>query len=247
VKRPSRSGSRTSAPPDAAIARRSLLRADGDLVDAVDAKLARAARKAPGQMACKAGCSECCIGPFPINRLDAWRLREGLADLRSLDPARADAIVERARKAVTLFRSGFPGDPETGRLGGDEGIEDQFLERHAGVPCPVLDPASQTCELYAHRPLSCRIYGPPARFGGGSLPPCRLCFTTAGPEIIEANRVDPDPDGLEQAILSRLKRDDGDEGETLIACALVAGPNPGGDSTRGAAGAPPSRSPRNVS
>ena len=85
---------------------------------------------------------------------------------------------------------------------------------------------TQTCELYAHRPLSCRTYGPPVTFGGENLPPCRLCFTEAGPATIEECRVKPDPMELERAILNRLKRDAGDDRETIIAYAVLEPPNP---------------------
>jgi len=213
--------SAAAAVQDGTIARRNLLRADADLTGAVDAVIAGAARRAGPQLVCRAGCSECCIGPLPITRLDAWRLREGLEALRQSDPARAAVIQERARAAVERLRQDFPGDAERGLLRGDEQAEDRLLERHSDMPCPVLDPATQTCDLYAHRPISCRTYGPPVRFNGQDLPPCRLCFTTAAPEAVEASRVEPDKDGLERAILQRLKRDDGESRETLIAWAVL--------------------------
>jgi Fe-S-cluster containining protein len=97
---------------------------------------------------------------------------------------------------------------------------DGTIARRA-LPCPVLDPAAQTCDLYAHRPVSCRTYGPPVRFNGEDLPPCRLCFTASGLQQIEACRVEPDRDGLEGAILDRLKRGDGDSRETLIAWGVL--------------------------
>ncbi|HEV8202086.1 MAG TPA: YkgJ family cysteine cluster protein [Candidatus Polarisedimenticolia bacterium] len=210
----------TRAASDAGIARRNLLRADADLTGAVDTAVARAARVAGPALVCRPGCSECCIGPFPITRLDAWRLREGLEALQQSDSARAARILERARAAVEALRDGFPGDAGCGLLQGDEEAEDRFLERHSELPCPVLDPATQTCELYAHRPVSCRTYGPPVRFNGQDLPPCRLCFTTSEPQQIEAARVEPDKAKLERAILDRLKRDDGESRETLIAWAV---------------------------
>jgi len=208
---------------DAGIARRNLLRADADFTGAVDAAIAKAARVAGPALVCRPGCSECCIGPFPITRLDAMRLREGLDALRQSDPERAARITERARAAVDVLRADFPGDAARGLLEGDEEAEDRFLERHSEMPCPVLDPATQTCELYAHRPVSCRTYGPPVRFNGQDLPPCRLCFTTSEPQQIEAARVEPDKEGLERAILNRLKRDDGESRETLIAWAVLRG------------------------
>jgi Fe-S-cluster containining protein len=171
AKRPG--GAPASGSADTAIARRNLLRADADLTGVVDAAVAKAVRLAGEALVCRPGCSECCIGPFPINRLDAWRLREGLEALQRSDPARAAAVVERARAAVAAMGDHFPGDVERGLLAGDEEAEDRFLQRHSETSCPVLDPATQTCDLYAHRPVSCRTYGPPVRFNGQDLPPCR--------------------------------------------------------------------------
>lgn len=219
--RPAEAGAAGSSGSDAALARRNLLRADADLTGAVDAAIGKAARLAGPALVCRPGCSECCIGPFPITRLDAWRLREGLEALRQSDPARAAAIAERARIAVAALRGDFPGDAERGLLTGDEETEDRFLERHSDQPCPVLDPLTQTCDLYAHRPVSCRTYGPPVRFNGQDLPPCRLCFTTSEAQQIETCRVEPDKHGLEKAILQRMKRDDGEARETLIAWAVL--------------------------
>jgi len=222
VIRPPRREARRPEQDAGTLARQSRLRADGDLLSGVAAALAVGAKKAGAELACRAGCSECCVGPFPINRLDAWRLGEGIAELKRRDPARADALLARAKRVVKAGVAGFPGDAAKGRLSGVEAAEDRFFEAQAGVPCPVLDPATQTCELYEHRPLYCRTYGPPVTFGGENLPPCRLCFTTAPKETIEASRVAPDRLGLERAILDRLKRDGGDDAETVIAYAIAA-------------------------
>jgi Fe-S-cluster containining protein len=221
IKKRAGTGGAPGAASDAGIARRNLLRADADLIGAVDAAIARAAMVAGSALVCRPGCSGCCVGPFPITRLDAWRLREGLTALRQADPDRAARLAGRARAAVEALRDDFPGDAGRGLLQGDEEAEDRFLERHAELSCPVLDPATQTCELYAHRPVSCRTYGPPVRFNGQDLPACRLCFTTSEPQQIEAARVEPDKDKLERAILDRLKRDNGESRETLIAWAVL--------------------------
>src|SRR5512146_2180364 len=37
------------------------------------------------------------------------------------------------------------------------------------APCPVLDPDTRTCDLYAWRPITCRTFGPPVRFGQDSV------------------------------------------------------------------------------
>lgn len=199
-----------------------LVRADRDLLAAVDGRLAAAAERAGKHLVCRPGCTECCIGPFPINALDARRLRRGLERLAERRPERAAAVVERARGAVRRLADGFPGDPASGRLHGDEEAEEHFFARWAVLPCPVLDPATGRCELYAHRPLACRTYGPPVTIGGERLPPCRLCFRGASDAAVEACCVEPDPEGLEDGLLDALETA-GEDGETLIAWAIAAG------------------------
>jgi Fe-S-cluster containining protein len=196
-------------------------RADRDLLRVVESNLGEAARRAGSWLACRVGCTECCIGPFPITRLDARRLRLGLEELARADPPRAQAIVRRARQAIEATAGDFPGDPKTGRLSGDEPAEDRFFERYESVPCPVLDPLTGACELYAHRPVTCRTYGPPVVFGGEKLAPCRLCFVGAPAGEVERCRVEPDPDRIENAILTRLEKADGEEWETIIAYAIL--------------------------
>ena len=187
------------------------------LLQVVDEALSEAARRAGPHLACRPGCTECCHGPFPINRLDVLRLQEGLAELYDRDPGRAAAVLQRAQAQIPLLWEGFPGTPETGVLTGDDEDTDPYYTRHGGLPCPVLDPDTGRCDLYAHRPLTCRTFGPPVQVGSTSLPPCRLCFVGAPESRVEACRVEPDPDGLEDRLLDRL----GEEEETLIAFAVA--------------------------
>jgi Fe-S-cluster containining protein len=195
--------------------------ADRMVLRVVDATMARAASDAGERLACRPGCTECCIGPFPITRLDAFRLREGLAFLASSDPARAQSVLDRARRAVSIMESGFPGDRVTGRLGPDDAAEERFAARCADLPCPALDPSAGTCDLYAFRPLSCRTFGPPVRIGGADLPPCRLCFAGSTTAEIESCRVEPDPEGAEESALTLFGERPEDDWETLVAYALL--------------------------
>jgi Fe-S-cluster containining protein len=191
---------------------------DRRLLQVVGEAMAEAAARAGGHLACRPGCTECCHGPFPVNELDARRLRQGLAELAAREPERARAVAERAQAQIPLLREGFPGDPGTGVLAEeDEAAEEEYFARHGALPCPALDPVTGRCDLYAHRPLTCRTFGPPVKIGESALPPCRLCFQNASPETVEACRVEPDPHGIEDRLLSRL----GEDGETLIVFALV--------------------------
>jgi Fe-S-cluster containining protein len=199
-------------------------RADHRLLQVVDGALAEATEAArrtapPGGswLACRVGCTECCHGPFPVNPLDLRRLRQGLAELAVREPERAAAVIERARAQFPVLREGFPGNWETGILDEDDEAADPYFTRHGSLPCPVLDPATGHCDLYAHRPLTCRTFGPPVQIGESLLPPCRLCFQGAPAETVEACRMEPDPHGLEDRLLARL----GDE-ETIIAIAVAS-------------------------
>jgi Fe-S-cluster containining protein len=199
-----------------------LKRADARLLQIVDSALSAGASRAGSWLACRPGCTECCIGPFPITRLDAWRLRRGLEELSGRDPARAEGIRARARAAAGRLEEGFPGEARRGLLdGGDDGAEDRFLDRHATLPCPALIPGEGVCGLYAHRPMTCRTFGPPVKLWEEELPPCRLCFDGAPAEVVAACCVEPDPGGEEEAILETLAARDGEERETLIAFALA--------------------------
>lgn len=197
-------------------------RGDERLLRSVDSALAAGARRAGGRLACRVGCTECCLGPFPITLLDARRLAEGLHELARRDPRRAAAVRRRALAAVHALRRGFPGDPATGRLSEDEAARERFFDRHGARPCPALEPQTGACELYAARPLNCRCYGPPVRIGGEDLPPCRLCFVDAGAREIARCRVEIDAGGVEDRLLRRLLRAGEPAGaETTVAFALV--------------------------
>ena len=195
---------------------------DAVLTKSLDETFAAAARRAGEWLACRAGCTECCIGPFPITRLDAGRLRTGLLQLEAVDPAEAAAIRLRAAEQCRLLSQGFPGDASSGQFDDDASASDAFLARHARLACPALVPATGLCALYEHRPVSCRTFGPPVRLGGQDLPPCNLCFIDAPVSEVERCRVEPDPDGLEEALLDTWP--DCGEWETLIAFALRGEP-----------------------
>src|SRR5271163_1342501 len=99
---------------------------DQALIQIVDSALAEAARRSGEWLVCRPGCTQCCVGGFAINQLDASRLHQGLAALEKIDPQRARKIRRRARKSVQRLSAEFPGNRKTGVL--DEGpeAEDRF-------------------------------------------------------------------------------------------------------------------------
>jgi Fe-S-cluster containining protein len=198
-------------------------RGDVKLLRIVDRAVAEAASRAGAHLLCRPGCTPCCFGPFPITAVDGWRLRRGLAELAEADPERAGAVVERARSEWMVLREVFPGDPARGVLNGDDTAEEAFCTAFERRPCPALDPAAGTCDLYASRPTSCRTFGPPMRIGGEDLPPCSICFTTASAAEIEHARAPLEVGGLEDALADELMLR-GEGGDTIVAAVLAEGP-----------------------
>lgn len=192
---------------------------DQVLIQITDSALAVAARKSGKWLVCHPGCTQCCVGAFPINQLDALRLRQGLADLEVQAPERAARVRQRAREAVARFSHDFPGNPASGVLDEGEEAEQRFADFANDEVCPALDPETGNCELYASRPMTCRVFGPPIRSEDG-LGVCELCFQGATDEEIAACEMNPDPDDLESALLQELETGTGTRGNTIVAFCL---------------------------
>ena len=190
---------------------------DSLLVQIMDTAFADAAKSAGKLLVCKPGCSQCCHGAFILNPLDTLRLRAGMDTMRATDPARAARLEKRARAWIDEFGSEFPGDLETGVLG-DSKIEEERFENFANdAACPVLDPETGQCDLYAWRPMTCRVFGPPVRMGDGEeLGFCELCFVGAKKEKVAACEMTI-PSDLETELLGEIPSKE----QTVAAFALL--------------------------
>jgi Fe-S-cluster containining protein len=193
---------------------------DATLVQIVDDALLETATKSGAWLACKPGCSQCCVGVFAINQLDVIRLRDGLAALSLVDPERAARVRERAAESAQRLRADFPGDPISGLLDQNAADSEEFDSYANDEVCPVLDPETGTCDLYSSRPMTCRVFGPPVRSDEG-LGVCELCYHGATPEEIAACEMVPDPENLEAVLVEELEERTGVRGKTLVAFALT--------------------------
>ena len=83
----------------------------------------------------------------------------------------------------------------------------------------MLNPDTGQCDLYAWRPMTCRVFGPPVRIqadAATAIGHCELCFAGASTEQIAACEM-PVPHELEQKLLEELPA----RGETIVAFALL--------------------------
>lgn len=173
--------------------RHSVEAGDRELIQIVDAALAEAARRAGSWLVCRPGCTECCMGPFPITQLDVLRLRRGLSEMRASDPERAERVRYRAKQAA-----------------------ERVPDENDDEPCPALDPETGTCDLYQWRPITCRAFGPPVRCGPDAVGVCELCFHGATDEQIAACEVELDPEGLEAALVRSVGAETGTVAAALL-------------------------------
>lgn len=195
-------------------------RRDRELVQIVDAAFADAAQRSGKWLACRVGCTQCCIGVFPINELDAARLREGMKLLQAEDPQRAATVRQRAIQTIERLQPDFPGDIATGILSDDPVAEEAFAEFANDEPCPALDPETGACDVYSHRPMTCRVFGPPLRTEEG-LGHCELCFQGASVEEVARCEMIRDPEDLETSLIEELHKKAPQGGDTLV-CFVLA-------------------------
>lgn len=195
---------------------------DQQLIQIVDSAFADAARRSGDLLVCKKGCTQCCLGVFAIHQLDAARLRGGLALLEKRDPARAEKVRERARDAWKRLSPDFPGDSITGIMDESEAGQRSFESFANDEPCPALNPADGSCDLYEARPMTCRVFGPPIRSEDG-LGACELCYHGVPDKEIAAYEMIADPDDLETRLLEKVEKGIGKRGNTIVAFCLASG------------------------
>ncbi|MCU1285281.1 MAG: hypothetical protein JWO13_1631 [Acidobacteriales bacterium] len=197
-----------------------LPRNDSKLVQIVDTAFADAARRSGPWLLCRSGCTQCCSGVFPINQLDAARLKQGMAKLEEDNPDRAEAVRKRARESVARLASDFPGNAQAGIL--SEEADLAFEEFGNDEPCPALIVETGECAVYASRPMTCRVFGPPIRSGQEEgLGVCELCFHGATAEEIASCEMKPGSDELESRLNEEVEQATGVRGETIVAYALL--------------------------
>ena len=193
---------------------------DKKLVRIVDAALLDAECRSGDWLICKPGCTPCCIGVFAIDQLDVLRFEDGLAHLDRTDPERGARVRQRARESWEHVSPKFPGDGHTGLLGDDDEAAEEFEDFADYEPCPALDPERGTCDVYAWRPITCRVFGPPVRSEGG-LGICDLCYHAATPDEIAGCELKLDEaNALEAELVAALEKT-GRKGNTIVAFALA--------------------------
>lgn len=132
------------------------------IVAKVDEAFRRISDAHPEEVACKAGCTDCCYALFDLTLIEAMYLNHHFNATFSGDAR--DALLEKAnradRKIYKLKKDAYKATQE----GKDEQTVVEEIARQR-IGCPLLN-ADSRCDLYPHRPVACRIYGVPLAIGG---------------------------------------------------------------------------------
>ena len=133
-----------------------------DLVSKVDAAFSKVKEQFPDAVKCREGCADCCHALFDITLIEALYVNTqfnekftGAVKQEMLEKAnKADRKIYKIKK--TAYRATQEGKSE------EEVIVDIAKER---IRCPLLG-ENNLCDMYAARPIACRVYGIPQSIGG---------------------------------------------------------------------------------
>lgn len=136
-----------------------------------DQWFARASAALLGQVPCRAGCSRCCIGPFPVTLIDAQTLAQGIEALPDREKTRVE---QRAAEQIASMEAAYPRLTRTPLIDTWPDTEiDRLVAQYDTIPCPALADDG-LCLVYAHRPLTCRSMGIPMEEGHLTVGACSV-------------------------------------------------------------------------
>ena len=128
------------------------------LVDKADSAFQKMIKEHGPCIKCERHCSDCCHAVFGLFLIEAAYLKQHFDRLES--KAVREALLrcndtERAIKRLEIMQQRYEDDPR---------MQAYVLSR-GRIRCPLLD-EKQDCILYAHRPITCRVYGIPTKIQG---------------------------------------------------------------------------------
>ena len=134
------------------------------LVKQADELFKRVEKEHPECVTCKIKCADCCHALFDLTLIEAMYINYQFK--KTITGKEKSRIIEKAnradRKTHMIKRQAY----KSKRAGTDETeiLMDIAAER---VRCPLLN-NDDLCDLYEHRPITCRLYGIPTSIDGRS-------------------------------------------------------------------------------
>jgi len=134
------------------------------LADKAEAAFQKMQKEHGSCMKCEPHCADCCHAVFGLFLIEAGYLREQFDRLADEEKGAALLRCERAEKSLERLQNMLKtheGDPQM----------QAYVMSRERIPCPLLN-EQQDCILYAHRPITCRVYGIPTKIRGKA----RVCW-----------------------------------------------------------------------
>ena len=135
------------------------------LVSKTDVVFEQIKTKYPDEVKCKEGCSDCCHALFDLSLIEALYINYRFNE--KFDGGEKNNLIKKANKADRQICK-IKKDAYRSTQGGKE--EDAVIEEvgQKRIRCPLLG-EKNLCEMYAFRPIACRVYGIPQAIGGKGL------------------------------------------------------------------------------
>ena len=150
------------------------------LLATIDAWFSDAQKQFPQVIRCRLGCSGCCRGFFDVSLLDAALVNHGY---QQLVPEQREVIRSKAAARLKELQQRWPGFSAPFLLNGMPDSEWVEMPESDETPCPFLGD-DELCQIYDHRPMTCRLHGlPNIDYSGESFSDdyCSLNFQTVDP------------------------------------------------------------------
>jgi Fe-S-cluster containining protein len=112
---------------------------------------------------CKIYCCDCCHAVFDVTLIESAYINHHFNKL--LDRRKRRKILRRSERADRKF---YQIKRKLQKMHVKEGKSSEEVLSHLArerVPCPLLND-EKLCDLYASRPITCRVYGIPTSIGG---------------------------------------------------------------------------------
>lgn len=130
------------------------------LVNMVDSIVEKVKQEHPTCVNCKKGCTDCCYALFDLTLVEAIYLNHKFLEAFGRDAGMLEKANNADRQVYKLKKQAYR-DQEKGK--NEVAILAEMAM--ARVRCPLLN-EREMCDLYAYRPITCRIYGVPTQIQG---------------------------------------------------------------------------------
>ncbi len=132
------------------------------LLKTADDIFSKVAAEYPEEVKCKRGCADCCYALFDLTLIEALYIKHHFdASYEGQEKERRIEIANKIdRELYKLKRKAYK-DLEAGKEEAE--ILRELAEKK--IRCPLLNDEN-ACDLYKHRPITCRLYGIPTSIAG---------------------------------------------------------------------------------